>query len=163
MFLRYYVDLSVPFGAAEALLLDDPGSWVPGIAEGAEARGERLLAEVGFPVTGDRRVAKAVEITLGEPYRLPAKTMLPLTWKATGPEGLFPALEADLELAAMGPERTQLSLSGRYVPPLGLLGRALDRAMLHRVAEATVKDFVDQVGQTLLGLHRVASGTEPAP
>jgi hypothetical protein len=32
---------------------------------------------------------------------------------------------------------------------MGLLGRALDRALLHRVAEATAKDFLDRVGEAL--------------
>jgi hypothetical protein len=149
MFIRYYLDLPMPFEDVEAGLLDDPAAWVPGIAEDAESRGERLLAEVGFPMSGERRLAKSVEIELGTVYRIPSKVLLPLTWKAIGPEALFPVLEADLEIAALGPDRTQLSISGRYRPPLGALGRALDRALLHRVAEATVKDFVDRIGETL--------------
>jgi hypothetical protein len=38
-------------------------------------------------------------------------------------------------------------MSARYRPPLGAFGQALDRAMLHRVAEATIKDFLDRVGE----------------
>lgn len=159
MFIRYYLDLPMPFAEVEARLLQNPGSWVPGIAEGAESRGERLLAEVGFPTNSERRVAKSVEIELGTPYRIPAKAVLPLTWKATWAEGLFPVLEADLEIAALGAERTQLSISGRYRPPLGAIGRALDRALLHRVAEATIKDFLDGVGATLRDETTTASET----
>ena len=66
-----------------------------------------------------------------------------MSWKPAGLDSLLPTLEADIELGALGPERTQLSISARYTPPLGSLGRALDRALLHRVAEATVKDFLD--------------------
>jgi uncharacterized membrane protein len=72
-----------------------------------------------------------------------------MSWKATSAEHLFPALDADLEVAALGPSRTQLSISARYRPPGGPVGRALDRALLHRVAEATVKDFLDRVGEAL--------------
>ncbi len=146
MFVRYYLDLPVAFEDAEASLLDDPGTWVPGMLEAAEDRGERLLAEVGFALD-TRRIDKEIEIALGEPYRLTSKTLLPMTWRATGPERLFPQLDADLEVAALGPRRTQLSISARYRPPLGAFGRALDRAMLHRVAEATIKDFLDRVGE----------------
>jgi hypothetical protein len=32
---------------------------------------------------------------------------------------------------------------------MGAVGRMLDRALLHRVAEATVKDFLDRVGERL--------------
>jgi hypothetical protein len=77
---------------------------------------------------------------------MPGKTLLPLSWKATGPERLFPS-HADLEIAALGRSRTQLSISARYRPPLGVVGKALDRVLLHRVAEATIKDFMDRVGE----------------
>ncbi len=150
MFVRYYLDLPIPFEEVERRLLEDPEQWVPGLALDAEARGSRLLVEVGFPMDDAHRVDKTVEIRIGESYRIPAsKTVLPLTWKATPATVLFPALEADLEIAALGAKRTQLSISARYRPPLGALGRALDKALLHRVAEATVKDFVDGVGERL--------------
>ncbi len=90
-----------------------------------------------------------MEIGFSAPFRLPQKTLLPIWWRATAPEQLFPALEADIEVAALGPNRTQLSMSARYRPPMGTVGRILDRTLLHRVAEATVKDFLDRVGEGL--------------
>jgi hypothetical protein len=57
MFVRYYLDLPVGFEDAEASLLDHPGTWVPGMLEAAEDRGERLLSEVGFGVD-TRRIDK---------------------------------------------------------------------------------------------------------
>jgi hypothetical protein len=149
MFVRYYVDLAAPFAEAERRLLADPAGWLPSILVDAENRGNRLLADVGFPLDPAHRVDKQVDIEVGEAYRMPGKTMLPITWTATGGEWLFPSLEGDLELAALGERRTQLSLSARYKPPLGVVGRALDRALLHRVAEATVKDFVDRVVEAI--------------
>jgi len=143
MFARYYVELPLQRERVEEVLIDAPGSWLPGLATEANLRGDRLLAEVGFG--GDIRVARQVAIDLGTPIRLPTKTVVPLRWTATGASGLFPALDADLEIAPLGHERCQLSLSARYVPPLGALGRAIDRALLFRVAEATIKDFLDQV------------------
>ncbi len=77
--------------------------------------------------------------------------MFPLRWKASGPADLFPSLDADLEVALLGPGRTQLAMSARYVPPFGRVGRVIDRAVLSRVAEATLKDFLDRVAQTILG------------
>jgi hypothetical protein len=148
MFIRYFLDLPVPFEDVEARLLAAPEVWVPGLARDAEDGGEHLLAEVGFPVD-DHRVGKEVQIELGTPFRIPSKTILPLTWTATGPARLFPSLDADLEIAVLGQNRTQLAISARYLPPLGAVGKALDRALLHRVAEATLKDFLDRVGETL--------------
>ncbi len=149
MFIRYFLELPLPFEDVEAAFVRAPNEWVPGLARDAEDRGESLLVEVGF-ATRDRRVEKAVAIELGEPYRIPSKTLLPIAWHATGAEGLFPSLEADIEVAALGPHRTQLSISARYRPPMGAVGRVLDRALLHRVAEGTIKDFLDRVGETLV-------------
>jgi hypothetical protein len=90
-----------------------------------------------------------VIIKLGTPFRIASKTILPMSWQATGAEKLFPSLEADVEVAALGASRTQLSVSARYRPPLGPVGRVIDKALLHRVAEATIKDFLDRAGEAL--------------
>ena len=58
-------------------------------------------------------------------------------------------MDAELELASLGPQLTQLSISGRYQPPMGLVGRTIDKALLSRVAEATIKDFVDRLASAL--------------
>ncbi len=145
MFLRSYVELSLPIAVVEEALLRTPERWIPDLASSAEERGDRLLGEVGFPVSG-HRVGKQVEIELGPPVRTPGRTWLPITWLATGPKGLFPSLEGELEVAALGPSLTQLGLSARYRPPFGLVGESLDRMLLHRVAEATIRDFVERVG-----------------
>jgi hypothetical protein len=149
MFVRYYVELPLPFPDVEATLLAEADAWVPGLLRDAEDRGNDLMAEVGFG-RGERRVEKAVEIHLGPPYRMDRKTLVPMTWRAANGERLFPHLDADLEVGALGPSRTQLSISARYRPPMGPLGRAVDRALLHRVAEATIKDFLDRMGERLL-------------
>jgi hypothetical protein len=146
MFIRYYLDLEIPFEDVEPALTSAPGEWVPGLAQDAGDRAERLLTEVGFAVA-DGRINKEVEIGFDPPFRLTQKTLLPMWWRATAPEQLFPALEADIEIAALGPNRTQLAMSARYHPPMGAVGRVLDRTLLHRVAEATVKDFLDRVGE----------------
>jgi hypothetical protein len=148
MFVRYYFDVDVPFDRVEQALLHSPRDWVPGVAADAEARGELLLAEVGFGRWA-YRLGKKVEIELGEAMQFPSKTVLPMSWRAAGGETLFPSMDADIEVAALGPNRTQLSISARYRPPLGVVGRVVDRALLHRVAEATLKDFLDRAGQTL--------------
>jgi hypothetical protein len=149
MFVRYYVDLAASFAEAETALLAEPARWLPAILVDAEDRGNRLLADVGFRLGDEHRVGKQVEVGVGEPYRRPGTVRLPITWTASGSDRLFPSLEGDLELAALGEHRTQLSLSARYDPPLGPVGRVLDRALLHRVAEATVKDFVDRVVEAI--------------
>ena len=139
-----------------AALARHPEEWVPGLAEQANHVGDTLLADVGF---GEHlRIARTVALELGEPITMATKTLIPLRWEATGPKGVFPSLEADLEIAPLGTDRTQLAMSARYVPPMGAVGRAMNRTMLFRVAEATLKDFLDRVGRALM-----APATGPSP
>lgn len=121
---------------------------IPSIASFADDRGQHLLAEVGFPMDG-HRVSKNVEIDVGKPVTSAMRTWIPIAWRATGPTNLFPVLDAELEFASLGTRLTQLSLSGRYQPPLGLVGRTIDKALLSRVAEATIKDFVDRLARAI--------------
>ena len=148
MFIRYYVELAHPLWAPELALLKAPSSWLPSFAERADEHGQRLLTEVGFPADG-HRIVKRVTIAIGEPVRSSARAWMPISWQATGPSGLFPVLDGDLEIARLGAERTQLAFSARYRPPLGLIGRTVDRALLSRVAEATIKDFVERIAKRL--------------
>jgi hypothetical protein len=148
MFVRYFAELPFPLATTEEALLRAPGEWLPGLAEHAEELGHDLLVEIGFGSDG-RRVARSVVIELGEPMRFPSRTVLPMTWKAASAESLFPTLEADLEVAVLGANLTQLSVSARYKPPLGPVGRAIDKTLLHRVAEASIKDFVDRIADRL--------------
>ena len=143
MFLRSYTEMEVPFEVAERVLLRAPDGWLPEAAGDAERRRERLLADVGF---GRRvRFHRPVEVEVRPALRLSGRTVLPIAWHSADREWLFPTLEADLELAPLSDRTTQIALTGRYSPPLGSVGRAVDRAVLHRVAEATVRDFVDRV------------------
>ncbi len=157
MFLRYYVEVALPAAALADVLVQDPARWMPALAGHADQHARRLMLEVGFPVD-HHRAGKRVELELGQPVHTQARTWLPLSWRATGARGLFPALEGELEVAALGKELTQVGLSARYKPPFGLLGESLDRVLLHRVAEATVRDFVQRIAAELERLAR--KGTE---
>jgi hypothetical protein len=152
MFLRYYLDLPMPFEQAERALLAIPGSSLGALVEETGDRAQRLLAEVGFTVA-ERRIQRQVAIAFRDPNRLETRTLLPMTWDPTSPDGLLPALDGDLEVASLGPNRTQLSISAMYTPPMGTFGRALDRALLHRVAEATVKEFLERVAAGMKERH----------
>jgi hypothetical protein len=148
MFARYFVELPIPADDVERALSRDPRGWIPGLAEQANFKGDRLLAEVG--VGGTIGLHRKVIIELGPMVHATSKSFFPLRWTASGHPGLFPALDADIEVAPMGPDRAQLAMSARYVPPLGAVGRTIDRALLSRVAEATVKDFLDRVADAIM-------------
>ena len=42
-----------------------------------------------------------------------------------------------------------LAVSGAYRPPLGGLGAGLDRVLLHRVAQASIRAFTHQIGAAI--------------
>jgi hypothetical protein len=156
MFIRYFAVLPLPAGRVTSALLRRPLDWVPNLAMDADEHGDQLLAEVGFGPE-ELRLGKLVSIDVGDPVQLGEKTALPMSWRATGPQGLFPVLDGDLEVAPLGASSTQIALSAQYRPPLGPVGRAIDRAVLHRIAEATIKDFLDGVARTVEALASTAA------
>jgi hypothetical protein len=155
MFARYFIELPMDHRLVEQAIVGDPQSWLPGLASRANHHGDALLAQVGF---GDHvRVAREVSIEVGQAVHMPSKTLVPIRWKATGAGGLFPSLDADLEIGALGSDRTQVAISARYAPPLGALGRTVDRTVMFRVAEATMKDLLDNVALALTQNARLMS------
>jgi hypothetical protein len=160
MFLRYYVELDLPAEQVQSALLDKPATWLPALADGAAERAEPLLAEVGVGPSS-LRIARRVTVRLGQPVQFPSKLSLPMTWDPGG--RLLPRLDGELELGTLGKDRTQLAISGRYDPPLGTVGRTIDRIALHRVAEATIKDFLDRVAAVLQAAAPSPYGHAPTP
>ena len=95
-------------------------------------------------------VSKLVRVRFIGPVKHDGVTTVWLRWEATGAaSGLFPVLDADLLLTAEGPEKSQLMLNGCYRPPLGRLGAGLDRAVMHRVASATIHALLHSVADAL--------------
>jgi hypothetical protein len=123
------------------------GSWLASHVEAASADGEATRVRVG--PGGPAWLGKIVAVHLGEPEGTDEALVIPLTWEATGPTGLFPRLEGELRLSALDPERAELALSGRYRPPLGRAGQILDETLLTHIAGATVRSFLRRVARTL--------------
>ena len=159
MFARYFVELPISPEEVERALSRDPRLWLPGLAERAHHRGDVLLAEVG--VGEAVRIERTVAVELGRSVRTGSTVVFPLRWIASGGADLFPSLDADLEVAPIRPGRTQLAMSARYVPPFGTVGRVIDRAVLSRVAEATLKDFLDRVADVIMASRDAPSPAQP--
>jgi hypothetical protein len=146
VFVYYFVYVDRPFRNVERELLErfeELGAW----ASAAYRDGEDIRARLA--VGNTPVLAKEVSLHVGEPIRAHAHTTVPLMWDATGSPGLFPRMLADLIVAPLGSSRAQLTFRGSYDPPLGPVGEALDRAVLHRVAESSVKAFMDRIALAL--------------
>jgi len=145
MFVHYETEVSLPMADVEHRLDElrsDLGSW----ADVAYREGEELRARVG---PGAGSVAKEVRLEIGTAEIHRSGLIYPVGWTATGAERLFPRLSAELRISHVGLQRTKITLDGTYEPPLGPLGRVVDRVLLRGVAESTVKAWIERMAAAL--------------
>lgn len=148
MLVSDFAQIDRPFDAIRDELVASGSAWLGELLVAAYEEGERLSLKVISSI-GPLRVSKRVWAELGEMEVKPDRVTQPLRWRATGTTGLFPAMVADLEITPMGPSMTSISFMGRYVPPLGPLGREVDRVLLHRLAQASVRALLERVAGRL--------------
>jgi Rrf2 family protein len=125
------------------------GAWLIPHLDAARDDGDELLMRIG--PGGPGWMAKTVAVHLGEAVVNGDGVVIPIIWEATGPTGLFPRLAGSLHLFAVDPDRTEVTLIGRYRPPLGRAGHALDDVVLTRVARATVRSLLRRLSRALEG------------
>ena len=108
--------------------------------------GGKLLARVGVSI-GRLPIYKHVRLDVGVTRirGMHESVMLPVTWTAVGGPPLFPKMEGTLHVDPYGPESTRLTLNARYDPPMGALGNLVDRALMHRLAQSTMDDFIGRL------------------
>lgn len=123
-------------------VISGAGGEVSAWARMAYRRGEELRTLID---PGSFLPVKEVEIVLGAPVGRSGSVIIPMDWRATGIGALFPVMSADLVLQRLAPGLVEVVFRGSYQPPLGGFGRLLDRALLHRLAEASAKAFLDQL------------------
>src|SRR5665213_1823903 len=134
---RSYEDVRMAFAA-------DPHALIDRNAAAAYNEGELLCLQLQ-PLLKHVRFGKKVWVDIGDAYFRTDGLVLPVHWWAKGATHLFPTLDGDLEVMPFGESNTQLTFSGRYEPPLGGIGRSLDRMLLHRVAEASIRSFLKKL------------------
>jgi Rrf2 family protein len=127
--------------------LDDGGAWLIPHLDAAREEGESIMVRIGPGETN--WLTKTVAVHLGEPVVTEHGLALAIRWEATGATGLFPRLVGSLHVNELDPERCELILNGRYRPPLGRAGQALDDAILTRVARATVRSLLRRLAHAL--------------
>ena len=141
MFVYYYGDVHGTLAEVALLISDSQSEW-SAWARLAVRRGEELRSRID---PGGFVPAKGIEIEVGRSERRAGSVIIPIKWKATGVGPIFPVMNADIVLQPIGHTDVQVAIRGSYDPPLGGFGRLLDRAVMHRLAEASAKSFVDQL------------------
>ncbi len=157
MLLHDFAYVAVSAEKVRDRILANHGEWLAPLAAAAAGEGEALRLRVG-PLEALPMLGKTVSVRVGEPIDRGEVTVVPLTWQATNAPGLFPVLTADLEVARLGDDLTQLTLQGRYDPPLGSIGQRIDRLLMHRVAEASVRSFLSHLAERLAALDGAGTG-----
>ena len=153
--LRCYDYVNRPYAMVRDALRADLGGVFERATKSAAGRAHALAAnlkvelggiEVGTDVAIE--VAAVDERADGPAGHVPT-TVIRLKWKAARAAALFPAMDAELLVYALARDETQLELHGRYAPPLGAVGGALDSLVGHRIADASVHRFVTDVASLL--------------
>jgi hypothetical protein len=150
MFTAHDQLLQVSIGAAQARLLNLASrDGLSQASRHAYENGLEHVIRVG-PLGGAPVVSKLVRVSFVEPVYHQDEMTLGLRWEATGiTGGLFPVLDGDITLTKVDDETTLLKMVASYRPPLGPLGAGLDRAILSKVAEATIRALLRNIGSAL--------------
>jgi hypothetical protein len=150
MFVSQQLVLAVSFHAAQARLENlIHGGWLSTASGGAYADGLAGLIRVG-PFGNVLGASKLVRVNLLDPVPRDDVMVLSLRWEATGVTGrLFPVLDADLTVTPADAGQTLMKLDGAYRPPLGAAGARLDRVMLGRAADATIRSLLTRIADAL--------------
>jgi len=141
MFVHHSVHIDHPIADCTEALMSGPHKWFPRLS--GKDVGSVSVHIAGVPVR------KRVVVTLGEPVKTATWTVIPLDWKATFPEQLFPKMTGRIELAPVDKTVSRLTVSGMYEPPLGELGKQLNQTVMQGVADATVKELAEAIAKRL--------------
>ncbi len=152
--IRVFDYVNQPYDAVRLRLTDDAVGVFRNATKVAAQRANTLASELHFNFAGievgtDIAITmKSVE-TFEKTGTSPEKTVIALEWEAAKMPRLFPFMHAELAIYPLTMTETQLDLSGKYEPPLGIVGSALDAAVGHRIAEASVHKLIADVAAYL--------------
>jgi hypothetical protein len=148
--IRVYDYVNRPYEVVRRRLSDDALGVFRNATKVAAQRANSLASELrvniaGIEVGTDIAIKVRSIETIERTGRLPESTKIVLEWEAAKMPRLFPFMRAELLIYPLTATETQLDLAGNYDPPLGIIGGALDAAVGHRIAEASVHQFISDV------------------
>lgn len=148
--LRYYDYVNQPYERVRDVLKQNALSVFQSATKTAASRAESVAAELhvdigGIGVKSDIKISvKGVEEKSGDAMSNPATRLL-LEWEATTAPRLFPLMKGELAVYPLTKTETQLDFHGIYEPPFGAVGKTMNAIAGHRIAEASVHRFIDEV------------------
>ena len=124
-----------------AALVQSPATWFPGLKKGN-------VASIGLHIAGIP-LRKKVMLEFGESAQTSKWAAVPVTWKASSAEALFPTMTGKVSVSPLNKVEARLTVTGTYEPPLGKVGEELNVAVMHNVAKATVRELAELIADRL--------------
>lgn len=152
--IRSYDYVNHPYPAVRDALTADPTGVFRAATTAAASRAQSVATSLRANVAG-LEVGTEIALTVGEIEETGGEgdssriTRLPVTWEAAQRPHLFPLMSAELSVYPLTATETQLDFLGRYDPPMGMLGGAVDVVIGHKIAEASVHRLVADVAHYL--------------
>jgi hypothetical protein len=152
--IRCYDYINHPYARVRDALGQDALKVFQAATKAAASRAQSVAAELhvevgGIGVKADIAISvKNIEEKVADVVSGPA-TRLQLEWEAATVPSLFPLMKAELSAYPLTSTETQLDFGGLYEPPFGPVGRAMNAVAGHRIAEASVHRFVNEVAEYL--------------
>ena len=151
--IRCYDYVNHPYARVRDALKHDALAVFQSATKAAASRAESVAAELHVDL-GAVGVKKDIRISVQKvEEKIDAlsgsSTQLVLEWEAASQPGWFPLMKAELSIYPLTGTETQLDFWGFYEPPFGALGKAVNAVAGHRIAEASVHRFIDDVAAYL--------------
>ena len=149
----------VSLPAADHMLVARPDAWLVDATAAFENERDSALASVGLsgPLSSVRR---QVKIVLGPVTRGDHSIRRHIAWNSVHQERLFPSLVGTIAVTRVPGNDLYLEVDARYRPPLGRVGQLADRALMHLVASASIKQFAREVAERMIS---AADGIDVPP
>jgi len=148
--IRFCDYVNQPYDRVRDALKKDALAVFQSATKAAASRAQSVASELhvevgGIGVKTDIKIAvKSVEEKAADAGSSPTTRLL-LEWEAATMPRLFPLMHGELSIYPLTSTETQLDFSGVYEPPLGAVGKTMNAIVGHRIAEASVHRFVDDV------------------
>lgn len=158
--IRSYDYVNQPYARVRDALSKDAEALFQAATKAASSRARSVASELrvdigGIAIEADVRISvRKIEETHSDVLSAPMTT-LHVEWEAATMPQLFPFMKAEISLYPLTSTETQIDFLGHYDPPLGAVGKAINAIAGHRIAEASVHRFVNDVAEHL---RRTLSG-----
>ena len=154
--VRSYDYVNQPYARVREALTADTAGTFRAATRAAAARAKSVAAELRVNIAG-LDLAAEILVSIGEivdektgPFGSPV-TRIPVSWEAAHSPRLFPLMNGELRIYPLTSTETSLDFTGRYEPPFGVIGSALDAIAGHRIAEASVHRLIADLAHYLRG------------